>query len=395
LFSGYLGSDLLTAGMPRGEFDRFFSKGPSALEKWRLVEPVWPAVKTTGYGQAARISIRMLYGVEELSGETIERVQKGYEATRGPGMYRRILCELGGIESCQVNSPLFNESTMPTLLMQDISLLPMFVGPDIETLKGWPGIEVTDLASWHKVVDWWFDKYGRYAVAVKSQNAYARDIDYERVPASEAEGVFQKRLRGEKLAAAERKLLEDHLFWHAVDRAAREKLPIKLHTGYYAGQNGMPLERLLHNAGSACELCRRAPEAKFVFMHINYPNYEDLIAVAKHWTNAYIDMCWAWIINPAGAKDFLKKYLVTAPANKIFTFGGDYFHVEQVLGHAVLARRGIALALSELVEEGWLSLEDALGLVDRIMHGNAREVFRLEEKGKILAAAPWASAGVK
>ena len=115
-------------------------------------------------------------------------------------------------------------------------------------------------------------------------------------------------------------------------------------------------------------------------MHICYPYYEELLAVAKHYTNAYVDMCWSWIINPVAAKDFLKKYLVTAPANKILTFGGDYIYVEPVLGHAMIARQGIALALSELVEEGWLSLADAMELVDPIMHGNARRIFRLAEK---------------
>ena len=134
---------------------------------------------------------------------------------------------------------------------------------------------------------------------------------------------------------------------------------------------------------------RASPATRFVFMHICYPYYEDLIAVAKHYTNAYVDMCWSWIINPVAAKDFLKKFLVTAPANKIFTFGGDYFVVEPVLGHARIARRGIALALRELVEEGWLSKQDALDLIPSIMHGNARRFFRLNEKAEALKSAPW------
>ena len=96
-----------------------------------------------------------------------------------------------------------------------------------------------------------------------------------------------------------------------------------------------------------------------------------------------------WIINPLAAKDFLKKYLVTAPANKIFTFGGDYLSVEQVLGHALMARQGIALALCELVEEGWLGLADAVELVDPIMRGNARRAFRLDEKERALRSVPW------
>ena len=63
--------------------------------------------------------------------------------------------------------------------------------------------------------------------------------------------------------------------------------------------------------------------------------------------------------------------------------------MEPVLGHALIARHGIALALSELVAEGWLSLGDALELVDPIMHGNARQIFQLEQKEKVLRTSPW------
>lgn len=121
------------------------------------------------------------------------------------------------------------------------------------------------------MIDWWFDKYARYAVAVKSQNAYSRDIDYEQVPAEKVEAIFKKRLANEPLSGQERKAMEDHLFWYAVGKATEHKLPVKLHMGYYAGQNYMPQGRLLHNPGSASDLCRVAPQTPFVFMHICYP----------------------------------------------------------------------------------------------------------------------------
>jgi len=391
VLSGYLGSDLLTAGMPGDAHRKFYSEGPTPLEKWRLLEPFWPAVKHTGYGQAATISLRQLYGVEELSAKTVEKVQAGYENLRKPGFYQKVLCERGGIESCQVNwltSP-FLESRQPTLMMQDLSIVGMFAGPNLPMFGKPTGIAAAEIADWHNVIDWWFAKYGRYAVAVKSQDAYRRDIDYEQVPADRVADSFRKKAKGQALSISDQKALEDHLFWYAVRKATECKLPVKLHTGYYAGQNSMPLSRLVRNPGSACDLCRAAPDARFVFMHLCYPYYEELIAVAKQYTNAYVDMCWGWIINPLAAKDFLKKYLVTAPANKILTFGGDYRYVEQVLGHAVIARQGIALALSELVEEGWLRLDDALELVDPIMHGNARRIFSLAEKQRALRAAPW------
>jgi predicted TIM-barrel fold metal-dependent hydrolase len=243
--------------------------------------------------------------------------------------------------------------------MQDLSIVGMFAGPALETYARPAGISVHSLADWERVMDWWFERYARYAVAVKSQHAYSRDIDYQRVDRSVAEPIFGKILRkSAPVSAEERRQLEDHLFWAAVDRATEAGLPVKLHTGYYAGHNGMPLARVSRNANSAAELCRLSPETKFVFMHICYPFYEDLLAVAKHYTNAYVDLCWAWIINPIATKDFLKKYLLTVPAHKILTFGGDYIPVEPVVGHAILARRGISLALAELVEEGWLDGEE-------------------------------------
>ncbi len=125
-------------------------------------------------------------------------------------------------------------------------------------------------------------------------------------------------------------------------------------------------------------------------MHIGYPYYEELIALAKQNPNAWVDMCWAWILNPVAAKDFLKKLLVTAPASKVLTFGGDYKPVEPVVGHARIAREGIGLALAELVEEGWLSLDDALALVEPLMSGNARTLLEVDEKERKLARAPWA-----
>ncbi len=392
IFTHYLNSDLLTAGMPKKSYEKFFSEGVDPVEKWALLEPYWPAVKNTGYGQAVSIAISRLYGVDELSAKTVAKVQAGYEEVRRAGFYKRILRDMANIESCQVNcleGVPFMESAQPTLLMQDLSILGMLDGPDFKQFGRPTGIKVKSLADWHRVMDFWFDKYAKYAVAVKSQNAYSRDINYEQAPAEKVEAIFTKKLNKQPITPAHQKALEDHLFWYAVGRATENNLPVKLHTGYYAGQDYMPLSRLIKNVGSATDLCRKAKKTRFVFMHISYPYYEPLIAAAKHYTNTYVDMCWSWIINPVAAKDFLKKYLVTAPANKLLTFGGDYIPVEPVLGHATIARRGIALALSELVEDGWINLAGALELTGPIMHGNARRIFDLDTKTKALSKVKW------
>lgn len=392
ILSHYFDSDLLSAGMKQNEYDNFFSPRIDPVDKWKIFAPYWPFVKNTGYGQAVQITLKELYGVERLSAETIKAVQDGYNKTRKPGFYAHILKNLSNIESCQVNSledTPFQKTAMPLLLMQDISLVWMYAWLEIKKLSKPTGITPESIDDWYHVIDWWFKQYGQYAAAVKSQHAYSRDIDYIKIPKEKIEKSFLKLLNNENISAKEQKDIQDHLFWYVVQKSNEYNLPVKLHTGYYAGQNNMPLSRLINNAGSATELCLLSPETRFVFMHICYPYYEELLAAAKNFSNAYVDMCWSWIINPIAAKDFLKKYLVTAPANKILTFGGDYIPVEPVLGHARIARRGIAQALSELIAEGWINMENAFELSEFVMHKNARSIFNLAEKEKRLGNKPW------
>ena len=120
LLGHYLNSDLVSCGMPQDQYDAFFSAEVGPEEKWQILEPYWPRVSRTGYGQAVSIAVERLYGVSELSAETIPKIQDAYRKNIRPGFYRRLLNELGNIESCQVNSleTPFKESKQPDLLMR-------------------------------------------------------------------------------------------------------------------------------------------------------------------------------------------------------------------------------------------------------------------------------------
>ena len=109
----------------------------------------------------------------------------------------------------------FMETALPSLLMQDLSIVGMFAGPDIEGFSKPTGIDVKSLDDWHGVIDWWFDKYGTYATAVKTQNAYSRNIDYEDIPAEKVSQAFKNIVNGVNIESDQRKNIEDHLFWYA------------------------------------------------------------------------------------------------------------------------------------------------------------------------------------
>jgi predicted TIM-barrel fold metal-dependent hydrolase len=377
LFMHYLGDDLASAGLADADLGRFLEPEQDAGERYRLIAPYWERTKHTGYAQAVRYTLRGLYGEDDLTAASAPRLAEKYRALVRPGFYREILREKCHIETCQVNSlsRIFMETEQPDLLHQDIGFPPLSSDLDRARVEREYGKSAETLEGWLEIIDWIFATYGPRAVAAKNQSAYSRRLDYAAVPQEVADPLFARFARGESLSPEEHKSLRDFLFRYCVRKATEQGLPVKLHTGYYAGHNGMPLERLRQNAGDLCPLLKDFPETTFVLMHIGYPYQDEFIALAKHYRNVTIDMCWAWIINPAAGVRFVKEYLMAAPANKLFTFGGDYAPVENVYGHSRMARLGLTQALTELVEESWIAEGDAPALVERLMRGNARETF--------------------
>jgi len=385
LFAHYADADLIVAGMPPKDKDRLFSFDVDVRDKWKLFAPWYERSKHTGYVQCVRESVRALYDVDDLNEATYQRISDKVRSRVAPGYYKPILKEIANIEHTQVNTlegGIFQETEYPELLCQDLSFVAMATGINrnaVLKLCEEAHRSVADLTGWHGVIDWCFEHYGRRAIALKSQSAYGRRLDYENVSAEDAAPIFELMMQDEKSVTPEQlKALQDHLFHYVVEKSIEYKLPIKLHTGYFAGYGGMPLERVRANLSDLCPVLKQHPSAQFVLMHIAYPYQDEAIAIAKHYPNVYIDLCWAWIINPAASVRFTKEFLTAVPHNKLLTFGGDYIVVELVPGHAQIARKGIAQAVSELVEEDWLSDREAPDLIDRIMRGNANELFPYE-----------------
>jgi hypothetical protein len=380
LFCHYAGDDLWVAGMPAAERERFFSPELDPADKWPIVAPYWQRTQHTGYLRAVAETIRRVYEVEHLDVATFVEVSDRMRRTVRPGFYRPILRDVAGVEVCQVNSleTTFCETQYPDLLQQDLSLIPFSTGLNPTALADFSrqsGLPADTLADWHAIVDWAFATYGPRACAVKSQAAYSRRLNYEDVSAEDAAPLFARLRAGDDLASNQRKALEDHLMRSCLRRAGTMGLPVKLHCGYYAGSDRMPLERVRQNAADLCPLLADFPNVTFILMHIGYPYQDEYVALGKQYRNVMVDLCWAWIINPAATARFVKEFLLAAPSNKLLTFGGDYATVENIVGHAELARQGLSQALSDLVSEGWLSEQAALDLVEPLMHGNARALF--------------------
>ena len=390
LLQHYLSDDFVSAGLRRREVFGPNAENESPVVLWRRLEPFWNAVKNTGYGRAARITIKELYGIDKIEESVISKLQQAFAELAVPGFYEKILRGHCNLESCQVAWGAYVETTQPTLLLQDINIDGFQEGAISGEEISRVGItEIKDLNDYHDYIQRWFQKYALYAAAIKSTMAYRRGLDFEKTSAKQAEEPFKRKLEGVRLNPEDTKLLQDHLSWFCISQADQYELPVKLHLGYYAGTGEMPVSRIEKNVAQAADLCLASPQTRFMFMHTAYPYGHALTAVVKQFKHAYLQTCWAWIIDPLGTKDFLKRYLVTAPSNKIHVFGGDFTGVENVVGHARIARNGVYAALAELVEEEYLEREDALELVEPLLRGNARRIFNLEKKYEAARNVPW------
>src|SRR5579883_745260 len=327
LFCHYAKDDLWSAGMPAVEQERFFSPTVDPADKWAILEPHWRRARHTGYLRAVAESIRLLFGIEHVDSLRFVEVSEEMSRRARPGFYRRLIHDVAGVETCQVNSleTTFCETQYPELLQQDLSLIAFSTGLDRSILDNFgqlSGLPTATLDDWHQVIEWAFATYGPRADAVKSQAAYQRRLNYAAVSAEEARPLFACLVKGEPLTGAQRQALEDHLMRFCIDQAEKARLPVKLHCGYYAGSDRMPLERVRQNAGDLCPLLADFPRVTFVLMHIGYPYQDEYIALAKHYHNVVVDLCWAWIVSPLACMRFVKEFLLAAPSNKLLTFGG-------------------------------------------------------------------------
>ncbi len=379
LFSQYVDSDLLVSGMPLKDLQLILDDTQPADRKWALIKPWWSKIRNTGYGLMILESIKILYGEDDLNDSNWLRIQNQISSAIKPGYYKTILQDLCNIDHCQINAldkTLFRETVDNNLFFMDLCISKLCSDFDLAAIENLLQRNLKSLDDCIEAIDIAFKMYGNRSVAVKNQSAYRRGLDYKRWSKDEVKTSFNLcKKKNWKVTRSDLKPVEDFLFHHSVDKAEEYGLAYKLHTGYHSGHGTMPLHNLRHNAGDLSNLCREHPKTNFVFMHIIYPYQDEAIALAKHYPNAYIDMCWAWMVNPIAAVRFLKEFLLAVPSNKIFLFGGDVSLVELVSGHLQIAKKGIAQALTELVSDGWLSSKEMDGLLRRLLLQNAYDLF--------------------
>ncbi len=384
LFQAYLTADLISAGMSPADAEAMPTDQMGQDEKWRRVAPFWERARHTGYGRAISLTIREVYGIQDLNARTHRDVTAAMRAHNQPGVHRWLIRERAGVEwyilhDVEDNSAVYRDGADPALCREVLAVNRFLEDPlPLDELATRTGIRADSWEAFRATIDWYFERYGGEAVAIKNNCPYWRSLRFEDVPPERAAAAFEKRyVHGEPLEPTERKAMQDATFHHCLRRAVEYDLPVQIHTGYLAGNNNLEASRI--RPTDLTNLFTQYPDARFDLFHIGYPYQGEVAALAKNYPNVYVDLCWAWIIDPYATRHALQTFIGTVPVNKIFGFGGDVRMADGVYGHARIARWGVAWALTEMIDQGYLGEADAVVIARMILHDNAQAFFGLPD----------------
>ncbi|MCD6415135.1 MAG: amidohydrolase family protein [Planctomycetes bacterium] len=401
---GYAGSDLECAA------------GPTVIGKWpvpttndedykeRYFE-LWRASRFTGYCRATELACRDLLGVEYRE-ENAEAIGQGIARLVGDdpaASYREVLRGRANIRWLIKDSVRSPEETRDELYPSDFvrfnyrddELLSIRSRADVVRREQWWGRSV------HSVGDLVDGLNGSISSCLETGKItcfkiglpYERSLAFTEPTLHEAEKAFSRLmnvtpgvtldpssagagvLRMSRCSAEELRPLQDYLVHRYVRRAEAEGLPVQVHTGYLAGSYG-----LLSNISvmDMASFIMRYPRVRFDLFHAGWPYTEEHAVIGKEFPNVWLNLAWAWTMNPATMERTLDSWLACVPHKKIFAYGGDVGQPMCEYGYAQQARIGIGRVLSKWVQRGDMTIEDAKEVARDIMLLNGCRFHGLE-----------------
>lgn len=215
-------------------------------------------------------------------------------------------------------------------------------------------------------------------VALKSIIAYRTGLRVSEPELAEVERAFgelhEQALREGRIRLANKPFL-DHCLRVALETAGELGLPVQLHTGFgdtdldMREVNPLHLRPLLEDARY-----RRTP---FVLLHAGYPYVREMGYLASVYGHVYADVSLAIPFAVSDLTAIWRQILGLAPFSKVL-YASDGFSIpEHYWVGARWARQSLSTVLSELVDLGALSRQEAVEAARAVLNGNARRVYQL------------------
>lgn len=373
LLAVYAWVDVTSAGRPLREGEGLWSKNlfletdVPLEERW---EQAWPYIQQIRYGSYYRptaIAIRDIHGIDDLNDNTYLEVTERMREANKPGIYHSILRDRCRIRTCMVQNGLISGQDPPELFTPVHISLGEYQFPNAEFVRqvhNDEGAEVSDLDNYLAVL-------GKRLA--KSHEDGAKEIKIGSGPHVEpdmesARPAFLRAMAGEPAE----QVLQSTVLDFILRKAEELGLPVAVHSGVWYDYRTSDPKYMI-------DIAQRYPNVRFELYHLGMPFVRDCIFIAKNFPNAYLNLCWCYVVSQEITRRAINEIIDTVPVNKIMGFGGDYIHeIENVYGHLVMARETIAEALAERIDRDRIDMEGAEHICGLWLRDNPARFYGIE-----------------
>jgi len=217
-------------------------------------------------------------------------------------------------------------------------------------------------------------------IAIKFAIAYWRPLNFEKVSSAEAASVYEQLLGEKEVSISEQRKLEDYLFHYITQEAGRLDLKVHIHIGvgsdpYFniSGSNPMLLESVFNDPDQR--------NTKFVMLHGGWPFDKEAGAMLMK-PNVYVDFSGQTFLRSTHAlSKTIRAWLEWFPEKVLFgtdaaTPNSPLIYWEEYAWLSTkTARNALAIALTEMMNDGQISRNRAFKLAKMVLRTNAIRLY--------------------
>ena len=385
-------------------------KGYDALRCEELPPSVGPDPANLRFGVLTKLAWKALYGVEPATPEEAEQKRPELLAKakqeHGDGTYDWYLSK-AGVSTVLANRVIMTAGLKPPhfrwVPYEDALLFPLNndalkeVNPDRRALftmedqvrerylreSGVSGLPPTLDEYVEKVVRATLERQRKDgAVAVKFEVAYLRALDFAPASHDAAAAVYARGAKGEAVSAADYKMLQDYLFHEVAAESGRLKMPVHIHTGAGCGQS-------FNDAGSDPMLLTATfndPSLRgttFVMLHGGSPFWTHPTTLIEK-PNVYVDTSvLEFMFSPTEVARIMRPWIETMPERILYGSDADFIgpgmawpESNWLATHQF--RKALAIVLTEMVDDGTITMPRAKEIAQGILRGNAEKLYGIK-----------------
>lgn len=368
LFAHYTQADFLAAGMPAETYQRMIDDGAMSVdEKWKVFSRFYPMIKYGSYACPARIWLRDVLGLDDLTEGNYREVSERIQADNTPGLYDRVLRHRCNIR-CAIVDNLDHYAEYDMRLLRPLWRLTQYATLEsvlrcAEEAGSDSTPNLSHYLDWVEIMGERHHRLGMAAVKIVS-------YPFVRPERDRAEAALRALPDG---AADPEDML--HFTGLVYDRcfafARRHDRTVAVHSGVWGDfRQSHPCHLI--------PLAQTYPENRFDLFHLGMPYVREAVMVGKMFPNVSLNLCWNTIVSPEQTVRMLDECLDLVPLNNLIVFGADYrIAVEKVYGHLLMAKEVVARVLAKRIDRGQMDLDEAARIAKLWFHDNAVQIYGL------------------